>query len=79
MPRPKKRSAIAKRLYTQKCATTEAAQLPLKTVKPRVRTPRKKMADLSGSADKCRRANQQVLLRPAIKRVEAAQLPLKTS
>ncbi len=80
MPRPKKRSAIAKRLYTQKCATTEAAQLPLKTSEAEVSPlPRKKMADLSGSADKCRRANQQVLLRPAIKRVEAAQLPLKTS
>ncbi len=78
MPRPKKKSAIAKKLYAQRCA--EAAPLPLKTSEAEVLPlPRKKMADLSGSADKCRRANQQVLLCPAIKRVEAAPLPLKTS
>ncbi|XP_052406211.1 uncharacterized protein LOC127952021 [Carassius gibelio] len=30
MPRPTKRSTIAKRLYAQRCASTEAAPLPLK-------------------------------------------------
>ncbi|XP_042602778.1 uncharacterized protein LOC122141036 [Cyprinus carpio] len=30
MPRPKKRATIAKRLYAQRCASTEAAPLPLK-------------------------------------------------
>ncbi|XP_065139046.1 uncharacterized protein [Paramisgurnus dabryanus] len=77
MPRPKKRSTIAKRLYAQRCASTEVPPLPLKTMAeaspPPLKTfkvevtplPHKKMADCSGSCNLG--ATQQVLPCPAIK------------
>ncbi|XP_067273147.1 uncharacterized protein [Pseudorasbora parva] len=92
MPRPKKRSTIAKRLYALRCATeaaplplkrsqAEAAPLPLKISKAEVSPlPRKTKVDLPVISVKCHCAKiQQFPLRPAIKRVEAAPLPLKTS
>lgn len=78
MPRPKKRSAIAKRLNAERKANKEAAPLPLKTCQEEVLPLPLKLPDSSGSCFSA--ATQQVPPGPAkINGKEAAQLPLKTS
>ncbi len=66
MPRPKKKSQIAKRLYAQRCANTEVPPLPLK-----------KMAEAAPLPLKKSQAEVQPL--PLKKMAEAAPLPLKKS
>ncbi|XP_067306866.1 uncharacterized protein [Pseudorasbora parva] len=79
MPRPKKRSAIAKRLYAQRCAT-EAALLPLKKSQAEAALlPLKKSEAEAALLPLKKMATTEVRPLPLKKMAEAAQLPLKIS
>ncbi|XP_039520035.1 uncharacterized protein LOC120473990 isoform X2 [Pimephales promelas] len=72
MPRPKKRSTIAKRLYAQRCAT-EASQAEVQPL------PLKKMATAEVRPLPLKKMAEAAQLPLKISQAEAAQLPLKIS